>query len=876
MRVDPDAEETTYAWDARGLLARMTDPEGGDYRFAYDAAGRRTAQTYPNGMELVQSFDAASRILSMVYTRPGGDVLESFTYVYDSRGNRESKTFADGGSERYGYDDLSRLTSATYPTGRSVTYRHDPVGNREEMREVPPGPAPPCAGDLDCDGVPDAFDDCDDVANTDQADADAEPANDLAARAMWRFEEISGTSYADSADAHAGTLSGGATHVADGKEGHAIHMDGVDDHGRAAVPMEGEGRATIEAWIRTSTAGQNNRYIVSLPKSAGGNGFDLNLIGAGSVRTCLFPSGAGICVQSAKAYADGNWHQLVGTYDNDVLRLYWDGALAGSSAAPSGTLVTQNDDVQIGRFSASTALRYTGDVDEVGLYATDLSAAEVAAHFARGPLSDGKGDACDSCPLSNDAACVPVTCQDDDGDGYGIRGASNCPESVDRFDCDDADPGIHAGVADVCDGIDNDCDNRVDEDCAAAPVVTTYSYNAFNQLLELDDAAGTTVFAYDLNGNQTTKSEPGGDVTSFTWDARDRLTDIGLPGGTANHFGYDTQNLRVFMDDSAGVRRILLDGLEERAEYDDAGGNRVARFDHDPTRIDALVAQTNADGRAATLTDALGSVHQLADEAARAKSRYSYDAFGKRSTALEGIATRWGFAGRHHEPDGSLLSSRTRYASGENATWLSPDPLGLYLYPLSGELRDCGGLEHELTTNAWSAIAMRNQVVARWKLVYRKGIVLPDGTFGPSPAGGVDSMWLFKGFRWMEAPIRCRDDIGERCGQTDTSGTGGQPVVEVSTECNREPGAHCGPYASTLLHEWAHASAFYAEAAGDADFNRVICIRAYPGPARIEGEATYENGWLCGRTDSVLARFAQKVAHSGRSSESWIPDPESM
>ena len=43
---------------------------------------------------------------------------------------------------------------------------------------------------------------------------------------------------------------------------------------------------------------------------------------------------------------------------------------------------------------------------------------------------------------------------DDDGDGL----------SENEGDCDDGNAGIHPGAADSCDGIDNDCDQSVDED----------------------------------------------------------------------------------------------------------------------------------------------------------------------------------------------------------------------------------------------------------------------------------------------------------------------------------------------------------------------------------------------------------------------------
>ena len=64
--------------------------------------------------------------------------------------------------------------------------------------------------------------------------------------------------------------------------------------------------------------------------------------------------------------------------------------------------------------------------------------------------------------------CKPddgVCCVDADGDGYGRGGG--CAGA----DCNDAHPGINPGAEEVCDGVDNDCDDLVDneavdcEDC---------------------------------------------------------------------------------------------------------------------------------------------------------------------------------------------------------------------------------------------------------------------------------------------------------------------------------------------------------------------------------------------------------------------------
>jgi hypothetical protein len=99
--------------------------------------------------------------------------------------------------------------------------------------------------------------------------------------------------------------------------------------------------------------------------------------------------------------------------------------------------------------------------------AVDCDDANPAVHPGATEICDnGIDDDCNGLTDVDDPACV--VCTDSDGDGYAVDGGLCGP-----VDCDDANPAVHPGAAEICDnGIDDDCNGLTDADDPACLVCT--------------------------------------------------------------------------------------------------------------------------------------------------------------------------------------------------------------------------------------------------------------------------------------------------------------------------------------------------------------------------------------------------------------------
>ncbi|XZE18382.1 RHS repeat-associated core domain-containing protein [Pirellulaceae bacterium SH449] len=264
---------------------------------------------------------------------------------------------------------------------------------------------------------------------------------------------------------------------------------------------------------------------------------------------------------------------------------------------------------------------------------------------------------------------------------------------------------------------------------------------------------GTYSYLYDNEGNVRRRTEIAtGQVRTFTWDHRNRLArviDYMTLGGTLTKdtlYYYDAFDRlvakRINDNGESGYNRYeswIWDGQEIAIQLRDADGvgssqpyRIVNRYQYGPAVDMVLADERYEDGvgyrpttttrEAAqgqtlwTLTDHLGSVRDLVDNAGVVRRHVVYDSFGGRlheqSYNASGqpispldpgaVDTIFGYTGRQWDSDVELQYNRARWYDPQTGRWLSQDPIGfnagdanLYRYVGNGPTNatDPSGLE---------------------------------------------------------------------------------------------------------------------------------------------------------------------------------------
>lgn len=199
----------------------------------------------------------------------------------------------------------------------------------------------------------------------------------------WSFDQGSGTAVPDaSGTGNHGTLSG-ATWTAAGKQGGALTFDGVND--RVAVPdaasLDLTNRMTLEAWVRPTATVTDWRTVV-LKEHSSGLSYALYAGDDTSPRPSAWLNiGGDRSVTGPSALPASTWVHVAVTYDGTTVRLYRDGTQV-ATRAQTGNMAVGTGALSIGG-NTKWGEWFAGQIDELRVYNTALTAAQVQADMTR-------------------------------------------------------------------------------------------------------------------------------------------------------------------------------------------------------------------------------------------------------------------------------------------------------------------------------------------------------------------------------------------------------------------------------------------------------------------------------------------------------------
>jgi Concanavalin A-like lectin/glucanases superfamily len=221
--------------------------------------------------------------------------------------------------------------------------------------------------------------------------------------AYYQFSDSAGaTSFADSSGNGNNATSDGSDHlVVPGPLGPLTQALSIGDgaHTPELTPLLGDNARTVELWFKTTQTG--DQCVLSAGSQSHTNAFSLCLTN-GEQGSSPPPKTPGVYLQTWDAdiyipnlaLTEGNWHYIAATLSGSTATIAVDGQAPsgfvwnGSSYGPLTTqpftlpLQPNTTATPVGIGSAGWHAGFSGEIGEVAIYPTALTAAQLAAHYA--------------------------------------------------------------------------------------------------------------------------------------------------------------------------------------------------------------------------------------------------------------------------------------------------------------------------------------------------------------------------------------------------------------------------------------------------------------------------------------------------------------
>jgi hypothetical protein len=169
----------------------------------------------------------------------------------------------------------------------------------------------------------------------------------------------------------------------------AVRFDGSSGFVSGLLGVTNLGPSSEEVWFNTTTT--SGGELIGLCTDILDNNCFFNndrhlyMTNGGKIVFMTFDTSSHT-VQSANSYNDGQWHQAVGTWVNNTLTLYIDGAVVDTATggATTGGLSyywhVGGNSIN-GAPSPPSSIYFGGTIDEPAIYDYALTASQVANHY---------------------------------------------------------------------------------------------------------------------------------------------------------------------------------------------------------------------------------------------------------------------------------------------------------------------------------------------------------------------------------------------------------------------------------------------------------------------------------------------------------------
>ena len=379
------------------------------------------------------------------------------------------------------------------------------------------------------------------------------------AQLYWRLGESSGTTAADWAGASTGTVgtgvSRGAAGAINGDSNTASTFNGTSA-GRVVAPTAANAPAvfSVSAWFKTTTT--TGGKIVGYGDSAtiDSTSYDRHIYmdNAGRINFGVAPR-ANFSITSPKSYRDGQWHQAVATLGSNGMVLYVDGVkVAGRTDITSAENVwgywrVGGDAIGSAWPNDPTSDYFNGSIDEVSVYPTVLTLAQVSAQWAASGRSGGAAITPPVAAFTSSSSELTLS--------YDGSGSSDADGTITSYAWNFGDnagsttsTGTHTYAADGTYTVsltvtDNDgATNTLNKSITVSQTPNTPPVAAFT--------SGATNLNASFDGSGS--ADPDGTITSYAWNFGDNTTGTGVQP-THTYSAGNTYNVTLTVTDNRGA-----------------------------------------------------------------------------------------------------------------------------------------------------------------------------------------------------------------------------------------------------------------------------------------------------------------------------------